>query len=344
MAPQATSEEVCIYALQNPQMDVVELGNGTASLEYWTAPYHKVYYSKVEYNSELYSLLVKDETDGSDTVLDPFWGSGMDYDLLAQGFQAPANVTYLKVAYSNAVANANDSDDSWSNIWGLTASGALSDTIAYAPIVDGSSGWGNWYWELTQAEDADSLARISGRPVALVFDSLSDRTAPGEILWVDDAQVTLCYQRGAASVYLPLAAKRYGESSGPNCVPREPDSVNQMGKTAVGATCAGSFSALDEKDYYDLSLNGATRARLDLFNLPGNTNWDAMIYQDSAGYPLVCQIGTQGSGDKWTNCPDSDIYGRSTFDTGQDYFVLVSRGPQPEEPAGWTYQMSVTRR
>ena len=344
ISPQSTSEEVCYYMLMNPEMDVVELGDGTASLEYWQAVYHKIYYDKDDYNSATYSLVMQDETNGSDTIMDPFWSTGKDYDLLGQAFQAPQNLTYMRVDYSYAYIQADADDVVGSNLWLLDSQGRLTadSHLTWARMDDVFTGWKSWYWELTQAEDAAQLAEASGRTVALAFDMLSDQTAPGEVVWVDDAQVTLCYNRGAASIYLPMVAKQYGTSSGPTCVPREPDSVSQMGKTAVGATCGGSFNALDEKDYYDLNLTTAASAqeaqanipiRLRLFNLPNGSNWDAMIYQNSTGYPLACQIGTPGDSNKDEDC---------TLDSNKNYFVLVSRGP--ETSPGGTYQMSVTRR
>lgn len=96
--------------------------------------------------------------------------------------------------------------------------------------------------------------------------------------------------------------------------------------------CGGSFNALDEKDYYSLALQGASKVRLDLDQLPSGTNWDAMIYEDASGYPLACQIGTQGDKPKHVDC---------TLNSSKSYFVLVSRGPKQ---AGGTYRMSVTRR
>jgi hypothetical protein len=108
----------------------------------------------------------------------------------------------------------------------------------------------------------------------------------------------------------------------------------------VDVTCGGSFSPVDQKDYYTLNLDGANRVRLGLLNVPEDTNWDALIYENSSGYPLACQIGDPGDQDRWKNCPNIDGYS-NTLDPGKDYFVLVSRGPNT---TGGSYDMRVERR
>ncbi|RLC98463.1 MAG: hypothetical protein DRI77_04985, partial [Chloroflexi bacterium] len=114
----------------------------------------------------------------------------------------------------------------------------------------------------------------------------------------------------------------------------EPDSATQRGSTAVGATCDGSFSGTDTRDYYSLNLNGATNIRLALENLPSGTNWDALIYEDASGYPLACQIGTAGDQNKYKNC---------TLDASKSYFVMVNAGTAPSKESN-TYQMSVKQQ
>jgi hypothetical protein len=89
---------------------------------------------------------------------------------------------------------------------------------------------------------------------------------------------------------------------------------------------------VDQKDYYLLDLRGERKVRLRLFDLPAGTNWDAMIYENTEGYPLACHIGTSGSGDKSEDCD---------LNLSKDYFVLVSRGPQK---TGGSYGMRVEAR
>jgi hypothetical protein len=275
-----------------------------------------------------------DETDGSDPDLVDIEGETWDYDEFGQGFQAPPNISYMRISYNRLYADANSNDGVWSNLWTLDSEGYLEDLVAYAPIGESPGGWSHRYWEL----DSSQLAAVSGRPLALVFDMLSDRTAPSEVVWLDDAQVHVCYTPNPPPIYLPITVKKFAPPTGPTpepepvCSPREPDSVSQRGSIDVGATCGGSFSPTDPKDYYSVNLEGASAVRLRLFNLPSGTNWDALIYEDAAGYPLRCQIGTPGDQDKETNC---------TLNPSRSYFVLVSRGPLS---AGGSYNMSLTRQ
>ena len=336
----------CMDVLLNPQFDVVEFGDGTGSIENWSILYQKVCYSSQTYASANHSVIMSDGpcSVNPDDVnrYNTFYEQYMEYDSLAQGFWAPPNLTSIRFSYMAASADLDDGDWAGSQLWTLDSEGYLDEYLVGFYITESEGAWGSRWWEITQADHPIELSDASGKPLALVFYLWGDDLTPQEWLWLDDAQLQVCYNRGVASVYLPLAAKQYGTSSGPTCVPREPDSVGEMGKTALGATCGGSFSALDEKDYYDLNLTTAASAqeaqanipiRLRLFNLPNGTNWDAMIYQNSTGYPLACQIGTPGDSNKDEDC---------TLDSNKNYFVLVSRGP--ETSPGGTYQMSVTRR
>jgi hypothetical protein len=310
----------------NPKMDVVEFGDGTGSIEHWIIIFQKVYYDSQNYNSPSYSLVMVDETDGSD----PYGGeTTWDYDEFGQGFQAPGNLTYLKISYSRLYTNTNSSDQAWSNLWTLDSEGNLDELIAYAPIGESPEGWSNRYWELS----SEGLATVSGKPLALVFDMMSDRTSPVEVIWLDDAQVRLCYEPGAYAVYLPSVIKSVAEKG---CLPLEPDSVAQRGSTTVGVTCDGSFSALDTRDYYSANLNSTSKVRLRLFDLPSGSNWDAMIYEDKGDgtYPLACHIGTPGDQDKSTNC---------TLNTSKNYFVMVNAGTAPSGGTK-TYHLSIEQQ
>jgi hypothetical protein len=326
-------DEICEEMILNSQMDVVEFGDGTGSVEYWSILFQQIYFDSREeyYYSPAYSLVMVDETDGSDQDL---WDEDTDYDEFGQGFQAPSNLTYVKVSYSRLYANANSDDIAWSNLWTLDNDGYLDELIAYATIGDMPEGWSSRYWELTSDEDSELLAALSGKPVALTFDMSSNMTDPSQVIWLDDAQVRLCYKRGSHAIYLPITFKQYGTGSpGPICKPREPDSTAQQGSTVVGAVCSGSFDAMDEKDYYSLNLDGVTKVRLRLFNLPSGSNWDAMIYEDIEGYPLACHIETIGDNDKYKDC--------APLNPSKDYLVLVSRGPVK---SSGSYQMSVEQR
>ena len=327
---QSGANEICYYMLRNPQLDVVEFGDGTGSIEYWSVIYPNIYYDTEYYVSPRHSLVMVDEPPHIDTYIDPF--SEMDYDAFGQGFWGFPNLTYLGFEYSRLYADANAADSAWSILFTLTPEGYLDEIVAYAEIQHSPAGWSHRGWELTLGANPIELAEASGRPLALVFDHMSDQQEPYQWIWLDDIQVTLCYDPGDAAVYLPVLQRQIPADPGPRCIPREPDSLDNPGFTTVDATCHSSFSALDQRDYYTLDLRGASNIRLRLFDLPSDTNWDAMIYENAAGYPIACHIGTPGHEDKWKDCG---------LDPAKSYFVLVNRGPGTSSGA---YNLRVDRR
>jgi hypothetical protein len=335
ISPQSTAEEACVNVLFNPQLDVVEFGDGTGSVDYWSILFQNVYFDNDDYNSPSHSLVLVDEPPGSDPPdndLVDIEGEIWDLDQFGQGFLTPPDLTRVVVSGFSVYANPNENDVALSWLYWLTPDGYLDDWIAYAPIPEATGGFTYWFWELTASEYPDLLADMSNQLLAVVYVLISDRQGDIEVIWLDDLQVTLCYDRQSA-VYLPLLARQPYSPPQPTCSPREPDSVAQPGSTTVDVTCGGSLNNMDQKDYYTLDLDGANRVRLHLRNLPSGTNWDALIYENKSGYPLACQIGTPGDSDKRSdNC---------NVNPSKNYFVLVSRGPNQ---TGGSYEMEVERR
>jgi hypothetical protein len=335
------ASETCVNALLNPEFDVVEFGDGTGSIEHWSILYQKVCYSTQNYWSDHHSVAI---SDGSCSVnpdetnrYNDHYGRYMEYDSFAQGFWTPGNLTFIHFSYMAASTDLDDGDWAVSALYTLDNEGYLDEYLIGFYVTESEGVWGNGWWQVTEAFNQDVLDAASGRPMALVFFLWGNDSAPKEWLWLDDAQLQLCYERGSDVVYLPLAAKQQGTSPGPTCVPREPDSVDQMGKTAVGATCTGSLGSVDQKDYYALTLNGANALKLRLFDMPDGTNWDAHIFEDDpgAGYPLVCYTGSNSDpfdDPKSVNC---------NVNPSKDYFVMMNRGP---ETISGQYKVSVTRR
>lgn len=324
-SPQSPSQ-TCADMLLNSKMDVTEFGDGTGTVDHWSIVAQKVYYDNRPgfYNSPYYSLVMVDETDGSDTdLLDAY----TDFDAFGQAFQAPSNLTSLEISYSRLYDNANSTDDSFYALWTLDE-GYLDDVIATWSIGSSPSGWSNRKGTLSSS----GLVIASGKSLVLMFGMFSNRTSPIEVIWLDDAQVRLCYPSGGPQkVYLPLVIKQPAPSG---CTPLEPDSTTQRGSTTVGATCDGSFSTTDKRDYYSLNPNGATNIRLRMFNLPSGSNWDALIFEDAGGYPYVCHIGTPGDQAKSVDC---------TLSASKSYFVVVNTDIAPSKGAN-TYNMSVEQR
>ncbi len=241
--------------------------------------------------------------------------STLDCDAFGQVFQAPTNLVSVTIKYSRLYANENANDYSGYELWSLDSQGNIDEVIGSWGIGAGT-GWSNRQATL----DPTGVISASGKMLALVFYMESDRTAPAEIVWVDDAQVTVCYTIGAKKVYLPLVL-RQPSSSAIVCTPHEPDNRDTRGSTIVGAVCNGSFGPSDDKDYYTLNLNGISNIRLQLTDLPAGTNWDAMIYEyPYAGQPPACHIGTPGDQNKHKDC---------TLNLAKNYFVLVSAGSAP---------------
>ena len=333
--PQPDTPE-CVELLRNPEMNVVELGDGTGTIEYWAILRQNVYYDNRPgyYQSPYHALVMMDETAESGRDTDVI-SATLDVDMFAQGFVTPLGLTELRVQYSRLYTNTNDADNAYSILWTLTDDGYLDELIEMVPIGETPESWSNRYWELTQSDDAALLAALSSRPLAIAFALFSDRAPPSAAIWLDDIQVRACYQRAPSTVYLPTALRSFGAVSEPTCFDLEPDSVTSRGHVDLGAICDGRFSAVDQRDYYSLRMPaGVVDIRLNLFDLPSDTNWDALIYEDAAGFPLACHIGTYGSADKYTDC---------TLNDAKTYFVMVNAGTAPLEGQN-TYRMSVAGR
>ncbi len=330
----SSAAETCMTMLLNPQMDVTEFGDETGSIDYWSILDQIIYYSKNYYASASYSLEEKDELDGSDTV--GIWISGTyyDYDEFGQGFGTPAGLTSLRVDFNRLYSDPDAFDIVYVRFWTLDNQGYLDELIAYGeiptdPNVYPPDTWHGFYMNLTAAQ----LVQASNKPIALVFTMFSDQVAPGMRIYLDDAQVTLCYKSGAEKIFLPHAARITAPE--PKCSPLEPDGVSNRGITFVDKWCNGSFSATDMKDYYTLNLDGVANVRLCLQDLPAGSNWDGLIYEDSSGYPLGCHIGTPGDQNKCRDCP--------ALNPSKSYFLLVNAGTAPSGGAN-TYNLGAVKR
>jgi hypothetical protein len=323
-ASPASPSQSCVEVIRNPQMDVVEFGDGTGSAEYWTILWQQIYFDNRAgyYRSASHSLAMADDPAVDSDIID----TSLDYDAFGQGFIAPSGLVSITIDYSRMYANMNEGDTAYYGLWTLDSEGYLDSLVVYWTIGGTSGAWQDRHGNLV---DTAILAQLSGKSLAFVFDMETDRVAPNETIWVDDTQVTLCFDAGAYQTYMPHAINEPGPS-GPTCSPAEPDAVDQRGSVDVGACCNGSFSATDLKDYYSLNLSGVTNVKLGLKDLPTGTNFDALIYQDSSGYPLKCQIGTPGDQDKWRDCPALDLT--------KVQFILVNAGTAPA-PGSNTYTM-----
>jgi len=332
VSPQAPSE-TCQDMLANPQMNVLENGDGTGTVDSWTILAPIIYYSKVYSHSVPYSLKEMDELDGSDPVSTTIGGVLWDYDEFGQLFRAPAGLTYLKASFSSMYRDRDVNDAAYVRLWTVNSQGQLDQFIGAAriptdPAVYPEFTWGNLSWELSSSQ----LITASNKTLALVFTMLGNRASPGQGVYFDDAQVRLCYATGPSKVYLPVVVKSPPQT-GPVCVLYEPDNRDNRGNVTVGATCNGAFGPSDDKDYFTLNLAGVTDVRLRLFNLPPEGNrWDAAIYEyPYTGQQPACWIGKEGL-DKSEDCHGLNL--------NKTYFVLVAAGSAQSNPR--SYSMSVT--
>ena len=332
VSPQASSE-TCQDMLANPQMDVLENGDGTGTVDSWTILSQIIYYSKVYSHSVPYSLLERDELDGSDPVSITIGGVFWDYDEFGQLFRAPAGLTYLRASFSSMYRDRDVNDAAYVRLWTVNSQGQLDQFIGAAriptdPSVYPEFTWGNLTWELSSSQ----LITASNKTLALVFTSFGNRASPGQGVYFDDAQVRLCYATGPVKIYLPVLTKSPPQT-GPVCVLYEPDNRDNRGNVTVGATCNGAFGPSDDKDYFTLNLAGVTDVRLRLFNLPSEGNrWDAAIYEyPYTGQQPACWIGKVGL-DKSEDCHGLNL--------NKTYFVLVAAGSAQSNPR--SYSMSVT--
>jgi hypothetical protein len=327
VSPQSPSES-CQDMLANPQMDVLENGDGTGTVDSWTILSPIIYYSKVYSHSAPYSLKEMDELDGSDPVSITIGGVLWDYDEFGQLFRAPAGLTYLKASFSSMYRDRDANDAVYARLWTVNSQNQLDQFISAVrvPTDTAEYTWANWYWELNSAQ----LITASNKTLALVFTLFGNRASPGQGVYFDDAQVRLCYATGPTKNYLPVALK---SPTGPTCTPYEPDNRDNRGNMTVGATCSGALGPSDDKDYYTLNLNGVTDVKLRLFNLPPEGNvWGAAIYEyPYTGQSPACLINWTGL-DKSVNGPGLNL--------NKTYFVFVAASVPQSSPK--SYSMSVT--
>jgi hypothetical protein len=305
---------ICMDLLSNPQMDVDEHGDGTATIWDWVIMCQKIYYDDTAgyYQSPSYSLVMVDEADGSDTSC---VSGGYDYDFLGQAFTAPAGLLTVTVRYSRLYANPSAYDTAFYELYTLDSQGNLDQWVTTWNIGESPSGWSNRSGRLTDPTD---LALLSGKDAVVVFGMKGSMGGLREAIWLDDAQVEACIRLGGNKAYVPLTAREepVDPPPPPCCDPREPDSKDERGSLGLGCACGGAFGPTDTQDYYSLVLNGTTSVRLWLANMPSGTNFGAAIYEDLAGGQkdkYVCHIGEPGSQNKFVDCSglssSKDYYG-----------------------------------
>jgi hypothetical protein len=312
------SDDTCRQLLLNPELDVLELGEGQGRAEPWFIHDPIIYYSSADYVSPDYSLLFEDADDG-----DPSPGQ----DAFAQAFYMPANLTSVTIRYQTATVDANETDRALGNLWTVDADGNFVDFLGSWIVFESS---GTWYEQTVTITEREHLAPMAGRQLAVVLFNDTDDAAPEEWVYFDDVTLTACSAAPSAAVYLPLVLRGYGTTTGPVCNPPSENPQDQWnanrGYVEADAICNSTLSRVDLADYYAFEAPRTEDYTLHLRDLPPGTEWSAKIWIDQIQYPPPaapgpvageCRISQPGSGDKSVKC---------RLQAGQDYFVKVSAG------------------
>lgn len=329
---------VCKQLLLNPQLDVLELGDGTGRAEPWVVYDPYVYYSTQNYVSPQYSLVL---VDADTQVTDPT----PTQDAFAQALYMPTGLVTVTIEYYAAMANVNTTDRALGNLWTVDADGNPVTFLAGWEVGESPNAWQKQTVVIT---DPDALANMAGQRIMIFLFNATDGSTPGEVVFFDDVTLTACSRAApsGAAVHLPAVMRNF-RSSGTICIPpseNPQDTWNaNRGYVECNATCQSTLSRLDLADYYTFvpSFTGTGNCTLYLKNLPSGTEWAAMIFVDQPNYPPPyapgptdgqCRIATPGSGDKSVTCP---------LTGGTAYFIKVSAGANYSGPEG-SYTMQIT--
>ena len=334
----SNSQIECDQLLGNPELTVSEVpdpGNPEENVyyaEYWDVVYNIIYFSTLNYTSEPSSLVMLDGDHNITGSNDP----SPTYDGFGQAFYAPTGLVTVTVEYNIAIVDVDAGDTVYGELWTLDVGDEgylyLRDKIGWwEAIVTQASTWEGWRTTISQS----TMDAMSGQLMLLLFTTETDNTSPYEQVYLDDVHLTACRRPPSSTVMLPLVLRAM--QSGPTepvCSPYEPDTRDRRGYVDVAATCHGSFGPADQRDYYTLRLDGASKVDVWLRDLPAGSQWDVLVYEDASGYPLACYAGMPGSSDKRAKC---------TLDPSRSYFILVNAG------GAWTgspntYTMEVVSR
>jgi len=326
-------EVTCVQLLLNPQLDILELGDGTGRAEPWVIYDPNVYYTTHTYVSAEYSLSVKDADSGDTTP---------NQDAFAQAFYMPTDLITVTIHYYALVEDADADDEARGNLYTVDQDGYLDQYLGYWNVY--SSPPSSWQGTTVTIADPAALNPMMGQRMAIILFNDTDGTEPGERVRFDDVTLTACVTGSPYAVYLPIVLQDFGESVGPVCRPPTENPQDQWnanrGSTEVNAVCNSTLSRLDLADYYTFVPSQTGDHTLYLQNLPAGSEWSAMVFVDQTAYPPPyapgptsgdCRIATPGSDDKSVTC---------SLQGGTGYFIKVSAGASYKDPEA-SYQMQV---
>lgn len=325
-APRHTA--ACEQLIVNPELDVLDLGDGSGTAEPWVVLWPIVYFDDTDYSSPLHSLVLDIGDSG-----DP----SPNFDGFGQAVFMPTGLTDVTIQYDRKIQFANSVDQLYGELWTVDNEGFLDQFI---------TGWSvgttppEWDTRVFTINDAPTLAQMNGRLMALVLVNDTTDPTPGEIAWFDDITVTACFNPPTHASFLPSIANKAG-STVPVCSPPSespPDSwSSNRGFTQTGANCNSTLSQLDDRDYYSFVPSQSGSHTVHLRNLPPGSNWAALVYNDTEPPPSgptnggACYTSQAGSADKSVVC---------TFTAGQEYVIKISSG---STPMSGSYNLQVTK-
>lgn len=340
------SQADCFQFVANGELNVIELGDGTGTVEPWVILDPIVYYWRDNTVSPPnFSLFTQDTIPGGSDEQEG--DNSPNQDMFGQGFLMPDDLVSVSITYNAATVNLDQNDRTFGVFWHVDANGNLPNN----GIIEGwesldpmPADEGAWLLYTIEYTDAALMAELSGNTVALVFVTETNAQAPDESVFFDNITMEVCTESRPVGrqIYLPNVLNI--ANAGPVCVPPSEsprDEVNaNRGLVQTGALCQTTMSQLDAQDYYTFRPQQSGNYTLQLRNLPPNTEWSGSIIQNSGGTfeyapgPTggQCRIATPGAGNKQVIC---------NLQGGREYVVKVSAGGYSGPEAD--YEMRVVR-
>lgn len=308
----SANNDICGQLLANPELTVVEFGDGTGIAEPWVIWDPIVYYSTADYVSPNYSLILQD-SDWNMGVADatPF------QDAFVQGFFMPDDLTSVRIEYNTATLSTNNADEAHAHIYPLKNGNLDLNNKLVSWTINNSDG--QWQGRFVEITDPTDLQMLQGKALGLIIFSTTDNNLPGEQVYFDDITVEACVKSApppsSGTVFMPNIFNNFGKPSGPICLPpteKPQDEYNKnRGIVQTGAECVSTLSATDRADYYAYTPTKTGNHTLRLTNLPKDTEWAAMMFFDTSSPSYVpgptppenyCRIAVPGNVDKEVTC------------------------------------------
>lgn len=336
----------CFQLIANSELNVVELGDGTGTVEPWVIVDPIVYYWRDDsVTPPNFSLFMQDTIpDGIDEEEGDVTPQS---DMFGQGFLMPENLVSVEINYLAATVNIDAADRTFGQFWHVDEDGNLPDNGAILfwesldPNPADEGAWLNYNLSITEAEFIEEL---SGNTVALLFRTITDAVAPDESVYLDNITLEACVESKPVGRQIFLPNVLHVANATPVCVPPSENPRDEVGANRgfvqTNALCRTTMSQLDTQDYYTFTPRQGGSYTLQLRNLPPGTEWSGSIIQNSGGTfeyapgPTggQCRIATPGAGNKQVSC---------TLQGGREYVVKVSAGQYSGPEA--SYDMRIVR-